>query len=189
MATQAANSRRAAILAAGAGLFAARGFHGVSIEDLGRAVGTTGPALYRHFPGKEAMLAAMLVDVSERLLAGAEQRLYASPEPEPALDALLHGHIDFALTEPALITVHDRELDNVPQQERHAIRRLQRRYVEHWVGVLAQLRPEVAQERLRAAAHATFGLLNSTPYSVGALDPADMRILLHTLGRAALLAQ
>ena len=53
-------SRRAQILAAAAERFARYGFHGVSIDDIGAAVGISGPALYRHFRSKEAMLAEML---------------------------------------------------------------------------------------------------------------------------------
>ncbi|HLU97207.1 MAG TPA: TetR/AcrR family transcriptional regulator [Thermobifida alba] len=180
--------RRSAILRAAAELFAARGFRGVSIEDLGRAVGTTGPALYRHFRGKEALLAEVLLDVSERLLHGGAARVAASPGPEAALDALLRGHIAFALDEPALITVHDRELRNVPPEPRHRIRRLQRAYVEQWVAVLAELRPGVAEPVLRTAVHAMFGLLNSTPHSAGELDRDRMAELLFTMARTALLA-
>nr|BFE81084.1 hypothetical protein GCM10020093_036850 [Planobispora longispora] len=103
------------ILEAAARLFAARGFHGVSIEDIGAAVGTSGPALYRHFSGKEALLSEMLLDISERLHASAAARVTAAPDAEHALDALLTGQIEFALGHPALITVHDRELGNVPE--------------------------------------------------------------------------
>ena len=42
----------------------------MSIEDLGAAVGVSGPAVYRHFASKQAVLAALLVGVSEHLLAG-----------------------------------------------------------------------------------------------------------------------
>jgi AcrR family transcriptional regulator len=70
-------SRREQILAVAAELFAQRGFHGVSIADLGAAVGVSGPALYRHFPGKEALLAEMLVGISEHLLAGGKERVAA----------------------------------------------------------------------------------------------------------------
>ena len=50
-------------------LFAERGFHGVSVGDIGKAVGVSGPALYKHFDSKDAVLAEMLVAISERLLA------------------------------------------------------------------------------------------------------------------------
>jgi len=189
MAGRTGGARRAEILRAAAGLFAARGFHGVSIDDLGRAVGTSGPALYRHFPGKEALLAAMLLDVSERLAAdGAERAAAHADDPHRALDALLRGHIGFALTEPALITVRDRELGNVPEPHRRRIRRLQRGYVEQWVGVLARLRPGADPPSLRATVHAAFGLLNSTPHSAEELPAKPMTDLLLAMGTAALLA-
>jgi len=179
------NPRRAEILGAAAELFARRGYPGVSIGDLGRAVGLTGPALYRHFSGKEAVLAEMLLDISERLLAEGVRRA-ADPDPGRALDALLHWHIAFALDNPALITVHERELDNVPEPQRHRIRRLQRAYVEEWVAVLRRLHPRQPDERIRAAVHACFGLLNSTPRSATELDRPAMAALLHTMARAAL---
>lgn len=179
-------SRREEILDAAAVLFAARGFHGVPIEEIGRAVGISGPGLYRHFPSKESVLAQMLVGVSERLVAGGLERVGRSQDPADALDALLTGHIAFALSEPALITVHDRELGNVPEPERRTIRRLQRRYVEQWVAVLARLQPGTPATTLRAATHAAFGLLNSTPYSAGAIDGPAMAHLLHGMALAAL---
>jgi AcrR family transcriptional regulator len=179
-------SRRVEILDAAATLFAARGFHGVSIEDIGGAVGVSGPALYRHFSGKEALLAEMLLDISSRLRTSGAACVTESPDAESALDALLNVQITFALEHPALITVHDRELGNVPEQARRQIRRLQRLYVEEWVTVLSELRPTCPPARLRAATHAVFGLLNSTPHSAGELPPEAMRTLLHAMARSAL---
>ncbi|MBG0831027.1 TetR/AcrR family transcriptional regulator [Planomonospora sp. ID67723] len=181
-------SRRTEILQAAARLFAARGFHGVSIEEIGAAVGTSGPALYRHFSGKEALLAEMLLDISERLHSSAAGRVTAARDAEQALDALLAGQIEFALGHPALITVHDRELGNVPEPARRQIRRLQRLYVEEWVTVLSELYPGCPPPRLRAATHAVFGLLNSTPHSAGELPPETMAPLLRAMARAALAA-
>ncbi|WP_438672086.1 SACE_7040 family transcriptional regulator [Spongiactinospora gelatinilytica] len=183
---RARGSRRAEILRAAAALFAARGFHGVSIEDIGAAVGTSGPALYRHFTGKDALLAEMLLDISERLRATGAAVVTSADGPQEALDALLAGHVAFALGDPALITVHDRELDNVPEPARRAIRRLQRLYVEEWVTVLSELHPSCPQARLRAATHAVLGLLNSTPHSAGELPADAMTALLRTMARAAL---
>ncbi|GII78652.1 TetR family transcriptional regulator [Sphaerisporangium rufum] len=171
---------------AAAGLFAARGFHGTPIEEIGAAVGISGPALYRHFPGKEALLAEMLLDVSERLRAAGDERVTRAAGPQEALDALIRGQIDFALDHPALITVHDRELGNVPEPSRRQVRRLQRLYVEEWVTVLAELYPGAPPPRLRAATHAVFGLLNSTPHSAGELPREAMAVLLHGMARAAL---
>ncbi|GII62422.1 TetR family transcriptional regulator [Sphaerisporangium krabiense] len=184
--TRVPGNRRREILDAAAGLFAARGFHGTSIEEIGAAVGVSGPALYRHFSGKESLLAEMLLDVSERLRGAAVERVTAAGAAGEALDALIGGQIDFALDHPALITVHDRELGNVPEPSRRQIRRLQRLYVEEWVTVLTELYPDVPPPELRAATHAVFGLLNSTPHSAGELPRAAMAALLRRLALAAL---
>lgn len=185
MATPTRN-RRIEILDAAAALFAARGFHGVSIEDIGAAVGVSGPALYRHFSGKDALLTEMLLDISTRLRASGAACVTSATDASAALDALLDVQITFALEHPALITVHDRELGNVPEPGRRQIRRLQRLYVEEWVTVLSELHPACPPPRLRAATHAVFGLLNSTPHSAGELPPEAMRRLLHAMARAAL---
>ncbi len=106
--------RRAEIMSAAAALFAQRGFHGVSIDDIGSAAGLSGPGIYRHFPSKEAVLSQMLLDISERLLEEGGRRASAAADAQEALDALLRWHIGFALGQPDLITVQTRELANVP---------------------------------------------------------------------------
>jgi AcrR family transcriptional regulator len=181
-------SRREEILTAAAGLFARRGFHGVSIDDLGAAVGMSGPGIYRHFASKDAVLSDMLLDISQRLLAEGSRLAVEAVDAETALDALLRWHIGFALRHPDLITVQNRELANVPAPARRQIRRLQRLYVEEWVTVLSELAPHAPQARLRTAVHAMFGLLNSTPYSASELPADSMAGLLHTMARAALTA-
>src|SRR3954468_23617509 len=100
-------SRREEILEIAVGLFATRGYHGVSMDDIGAAAGVTGPALYHHFAGKEAMLVAALIPVSEQLLAGGRERVARHPaEAEAALADLIDFHVDFALANPAVIALH-----------------------------------------------------------------------------------
>jgi AcrR family transcriptional regulator len=181
-------SRRAQILDAAAELFARHGFHGVSMDDIGAAVGISGPGLYRHFSGKTEVLTDMLLRISEQLVTEGGRRAAAAADAHDALDALLSGHIEFALGQPALITVHDRELGNVPDPARRRIRRLQRLYVEEWVTVLTELVPGTQHATLRAAVHAVFGLLNSTPHSAGELPGEQMAKLLYAMAHASLMS-
>ena len=153
------------------GLFASRGYHGVSMDDIGSAAGVTGPALYHHFAGKEAMLVAALIPVSESLLEGGQERVARHPEEaEAALADLIDFHVDFALANPAVIALHLHELDRLPEEPRRQIRRLQRLYVEEWVGVLSRVRPELDAAEARVLAHAAFGLMNSTPFLGGEVE-------------------
>jgi len=180
-------SRRDEILEIAMGLFAARGYHGVSMDDIGAAAGVTGPALYHHFAGKEAMLAAALNPVSEQLLAGGRARVgQHGNDPAAALAALVDFHVDFALNNPAVIAVHLHELDRLPEEPRREIRRLQRLYVEEWVGVLTQVRPELTANEARVLAHAAFGLMNSTPFLSGEVDRSRCADLLRAATDAAL---
>src|SRR5438034_9372446 len=98
-------TRRDEILEIAVGLFATRGYHGVSMDDIGTAAGVTGPALYHHFAGKEAMLAAALIPVSEQLLAGGRDRVAAAPSHRAALAALVDLHVAFALATPAVLAL------------------------------------------------------------------------------------
>jgi AcrR family transcriptional regulator len=160
-----APTRREQILKAAARLFAERGFHGVGVDEIGAAVGISGPGLYRHFAGKDAMLAELLVGISERLLSGGRLRVEeADADPQLLLASLIDGHIDFALDDRPLITLHDRELDRLRDSDRKLVRQLQRQYVELWVTAVRELHPEVPESEARAAVHAVFGLLNSTPH-------------------------
>ncbi|MFD3516165.1 TetR/AcrR family transcriptional regulator [Streptomyces sp. NPDC058657] len=161
----AAPTRREQILKEAALLFAERGFHGVGVDEIGAAVGISGPGLYRHFAGKDAMLAELLVGISERLLDGGRARVEAAPEdPAALLAALVDGHIDFALDDRPLITLHDRELDRLRDADRRRVRQLQRQYVELWVTAVRRTYPGTSEPEARAAVHAVFGLLNSTPH-------------------------
>ena len=158
-------SRREEILAIAAELFAQKGFHGVSIAELGAACGFSGPALYRHFRSKDAVLAEMLVSISDELLTVGRERVRAADSPEEALQALIDWHVTFALDHKALIVVQDRDWSALPLEAREKVRETQRKYVEVWVKQLRTIRPDLTPKEARAGVHAAFGLLNSTPHS------------------------
>jgi len=178
--------RRSALLSEAARLFANHGFDGVSIEDLGASVGVSGPAVYRHFPSKQAVLAALLVGVSQGLLEGGRAVVAAADDDAEALRSLVRFHVDFALRDPDVIRVQDRDLEVLAPDDQQAVRKLQRSYVDLWVGVLSGLAPTTDRAELRLRAQATFGLLNSTPFSARGLSAARMRALLEEMALASL---
>uniref|UniRef100_A0A5Q5BN35 Transcriptional regulator, TetR family n=2 Tax=unclassified Mycobacterium TaxID=2642494 RepID=A0A5Q5BN35_MYCSS len=164
--SRAKSDRRSQLIAAAERLVAEKGYLAVRLEDIGSAVGVSGPAIYRHFPNKEAMLVELLVGISTRLLAGAREVLTDSPDAETALDGLIDFHLDFALGESDLIRIQDRDLGHLPDPAKRQVRRAQRQYVEIWVEVLRAVDPSLDEAQARLMAHAAFGLLNSTPHSV-----------------------
>lgn len=187
--SKAKSDRRSQLIAAAERLIAERGFLAVRLEDICSAVGISGPAIYRHFPNKEALLVELLVGISTRLLAGAQRVTAATEDPAESLNGLVDFHLDFVFGEPDLIRIQDRDLAHLPDAARRQVRRSQRQYVEIWVAVLTQLNRDLAEEDARVMAHAVFGLLNSTPYSARpAVPKAHSRALLRRMTLAALTA-
>jgi len=166
------SDRRSKLLAAAERLVAERGYLAVRLEDIGAAAGVSGPAIYRHFPNKEALLVELLVGVSTRLLSGAQAVVSEANDIDMAFDGLVDFHLDFALGEPDLIRIQDRDLAHLPDRAKRQVRKAQRQYVEIWVDLLRQ-RDAVDEADARVMAHAAFGLLNSTPYSLKALGAKD----------------
>jgi AcrR family transcriptional regulator len=179
------SDRRSQLLSAAERLFAERGFLAVRLEDIGASAGVSGPAIYRHFSSKESLLVELLVGISTRLLAGAREVTSREADAAAALDGLIDFHLDFALNEPDLIRIQDRDLAHLPAGAERQVRRAQRQYVEVWVSVLRQLEPGLVETDARLMAHAVFGLLNSTPYS---LKPADGKTARAERSRAVLRA-
>ena len=66
--------RKNRILASASELIGRKGFHAVSIADIGNAAGITGSGVYRHFDSKSAILVALFDQVIDNLIAD-EQRI------------------------------------------------------------------------------------------------------------------
>ncbi|MFZ0832562.1 MAG: TetR/AcrR family transcriptional regulator [Mycobacterium sp.] len=179
------SDRRSKLLAAAERLIAERGYLAVRLEDIGAAAGVSGPAIYRHFPNKEALLVELLVGISTRLLAGARRVVSAAQDVDAVLDELVDFHLDFALGEPDLIRIQDRDLAYLPDRARRQVRKAQRQYVEIWVDLLRR-RNGIEEADARLMAHAAFGLMNSTPHSLNVQGARDSRGVLRAMTVAAL---
>lgn len=174
--------RRQELLKIAADLFAERGFANVTVDDIGEAAGVSGPALYHHFAGKEALLGEMLISISQYLLDGGRQVVAESDDP---LRDLIAFHAEFAVDDRSLITVHFRDLVHARPEDQSRVRNLQARYVALWADELQARSPHVERRQAHAAVHAALGLINSTPFS-GRLPRAEMRSLLRAMASAAL---
>jgi AcrR family transcriptional regulator len=178
--------RRELILASAISLFEENGFHGAGIDDIAAAAGVTGPAIYRHFKNKDAVLVALFDRLGERL--DEILKTVASLDGRPAIETLVRLHVRLAFEERALIVVYISEERNLPDGERRRVRRYQRAYVEAWADLLRPLRPDLSDDERRTAVHAAIGLLNSTGYrrNVG-LPRAQAETMLARMALVALL--
>ena len=106
--------RREKILRAAGEQFARRGYHAVSLADIGAAAGIVGSGIYRHFTSKSAILVALLDQVMGRLIDEAGQILAAEPDAARQLEALIQGQVAFAVDDRYLVRLWQREVHVLP---------------------------------------------------------------------------
>lgn len=181
--------RRERILTAAAHLVAQRGYHDVGMAEIGAAAGVTGSAIYRHFDGKSAVLVAMFDRVIDELSTDAARIVTTAADPGTALRRLVHGQVMFVVNDRTLAQVYHNEITNLPDADRHRLRRKQRMYIEDWVHVLATLRPNVNDAELRARAHAAIGAIQSTLFYASGLAENQLVELMCHCAEAVLLAE
>lgn len=177
--------RREQIRAAATELFAEKGFRGVTLEEIGAACGISGPGVYKHFESKESLLRDLLVGISQHLLDGARCIALQTSDAEARLDQLIAFHANFAILNPALIRIQDRDLHSLGEAST-LVRRLQRAYVEEWADALRGVSPHLSKSHARLHVQGIFGLLNSTPYLTRLSAPGTVRQVLLTMARGAL---
>lgn len=164
------SSRDRAILDAAKGLFSERGYDAVGVDEIGAAAGMTGPAIYRHFSGKDEILASLFDEAMDRLLTLTGIQL---EDPVEDLRNLAHGHAQFALRDRDLLAIYAREERALTDDHRRRLARRQRAYVTRWTVTLAQCMPSRSQVQHEAAAFALIGMLLSTSHWPRGLIAAD----------------
>ena len=155
------SERREQIVAAAAELIAERGYHSVSMADIGVAAGIVGPGIYRHFDSKAALLAVLFERVVDVLRNRASEIVEQALDEQEALTELVADHVSLVINDRELAVVYYREVHNLPDEQRRRLRRKQRLYLEEWVHVLAELRPKFDEAEIRAIVHGAIGAIQS----------------------------
>jgi AcrR family transcriptional regulator len=107
------DGKQQAVVRAAARVFAERGYHGTSVQDLTEATGLAAGGLYHYIGSKDELLVLICNQLMEPLLAEAEQLLEAQGRPERQLRQLVEIWV-------AHVAAH-RDHMLVFQQERHVI--------------------------------------------------------------------
>lgn len=186
--------RREELLSAAAEIMAERGFHQTRLGDVGATVGISGPGIYRHFEGKDDLLAQILIDISIRLVDGAravleEHGAYAAGEPWEVLTDLVGFHVEFAVTEPDRIRVQEREIRNLVDHAAEKVRSLQRTYLGLWTDVLMECLPELDRSQARLRVQLAAGLINSSRHVLRWAGPELVREQTTMMATASLKAK
>ncbi|MDT8389954.1 MAG: TetR/AcrR family transcriptional regulator [Lentisphaeria bacterium] len=93
--------RQEQIASAALELIGAGGLSGLSIAAIAERVGIVPSAVYRHYPGKEAVLDAVLELLRVRMLANAEAVRTETPDAVERLRLLLIRHMTMLVDNPA----------------------------------------------------------------------------------------
>src|SRR3954453_1157319 len=138
--------RKAQLAAVAAELFRARGFPGVGIKDIADAAGVTGPALNRHFAGKEAVLAYVVLSGFEDLEAATAEALSDSVSPADQLESLLTRLATQAVERREIAALWRWEGRPLPKEDQREIPRRSTLALTAWSKALQFRRPELPTE-------------------------------------------
>src|SRR3954469_11615161 len=177
-------SRREQVLAEATALFAQRGFHDVSMEDIGAAAGIAGPGGSRHFPSKAALMVAIGPRAADRLALAAELALQTSDE-RSALRRLAASYVHTILRTPELLVSFSADRVTMPDRDKADLLRVQRDYVAQWTTLLSAVRPELPAREAKITVHAALTIANDLARTRRlAARPnfeAELTTLLHTV--------
>lgn len=138
-------NRRDLIVAAAGELFAAHGYENVGMNTIADAVAVGPSALYRHFPGKEELLAAVLTDITDRMRAA-----QAATDP----GTLAADLVRFGLDNRSTGVLWGREARHLPPDVYATMRTRMREMRDHLAAAIARNADTAALDdaRLRASA-------------------------------------
>ncbi|WOC13642.1 TetR/AcrR family transcriptional regulator [Gordonia sp. MP11Mi] len=150
--------RRESILAASVSLFAQRGFHEVTVEDIGAAVGLPASGVYRHFGSKVAILAAALWRTADRATDAVAVALSQAQTPHEALVSLAARYSELCVDDPDIMAIYLSGTGALDDGDLHALRRQQRTTVDEWATWVVRARPECSNAAARFLVHASLNL-------------------------------
>jgi AcrR family transcriptional regulator len=174
------SARQEELVKVAARLFSERGYHAVAISDISGQLGLSGPAFYRHFPSKEALLVAVLDESITSHLEGVRDIVTSAADPRETLQAIVAHHVEFVFDQTGNIITWRTDFGSLPEADRSRLRYLQRLYTEEWVRTLRRLHPALDVDTARALCHAAIAAVQS---------PAEFSSILPREVHAALLCQ
>jgi AcrR family transcriptional regulator len=172
--------RRAQIALAAAELFCQRGFHGVGIDEIAQAVGISGPAVYRHFPNKYAILVHATRELTGALHVATAPT--ATREPRPRLDELLTALAKVGVQQRRVGGLYQWEGRYLQPPDRTQLRADARLLIERISNPLVALRPELTGADARLLARAVLSLIASMSTHRSTISPARAEELLIASG-------
>jgi AcrR family transcriptional regulator len=185
-ATKRLPERRDEILRSAMQLFYEKGFRQASMSDIAAAVGTTAPALYRHFKDKADILDTAVRGWSERELSEVQAVVDTYRDPEELVPALVAQLVAIVLEDKALAGVVEQQRRYASDEVRAAADRADRLVTAEWVHAVRRLRSDLSEPDVRAMVFGARGVVYSVTHTDSGLDTDQLRYLLNFVTRQAL---
>ncbi len=154
-----AEQRRQQILDVACDVFADRGFHATSMDDIAGAAGVTKPVLYQHFPSKRALFIDLLGELGRTLLEELAGATGAAPTGRARVEGGFAAYFRFVTGNEAAFRVlfgaaarNDSEFADV----------IERLLDEVAVVISTLIDIEGTEEHRRVLAHALIGIAEAT---------------------------
>lgn len=141
MTRKSANARKAEIVAAALRLADELGPDRLTTRAVADAIGLTQPAIFRHFPNKQALWQAVADEITETIMAAWETALAKDSAPEKRLVALVLTQLRQIEANPAIPAIlHSRELQIENAELRRSLRVLMTGFQKLLLAELARAR-------------------------------------------------
>lgn len=163
-------NRRALIAAAAAELFASDGYEHVSMGQIAEAVAVGPSALYRHFPGKSELLAAVIDDIATDL--------EAISTDHDTLPTLIGRLIGFTIDHRDAAVLWQRESRHLPPEVNAPVQARLQCVSDNLVQAIQDHRPGIGVDTAHILAAATLGVVLSPAFHQTDLDRVEFIALL-----------
>lgn len=131
------------LIGAAGRLFNIRGYAAVGIEDIGAAVGVSGPALYHHFASKADLLNEIIVRNEQWIGLYTSRALAEGRDAREAVHLLMESFVGFALQQPDLLGTTVSEVGHLPEPQATRYRRIHRDGILNWARLLQTAHTEL----------------------------------------------
>jgi len=166
-----AERRRQQILDVACTVFANRGFHATSMDDIAAAAGVTKPVLYQHFPSKRGLFIELLDDLGRQLLVELEHATSSAHSGRERVEAGFAAYFRFVTGNEAAFRVLFGASARNDSDFADVIERLLDE-VAHAVSLLIDIEGTV--EHRRVLAHALIGIAEATSRDTLTDDGTDL---------------
>jgi AcrR family transcriptional regulator len=162
-----AQQRRAQLLAVATEVFAERGFHATSMDEVAEAAGVTKPVLYQHFPSKRALYRELLDDVDAQLVSSLVAATTSASTGRERVQEGFAAYFRFVATNRAAF----RLLFGASVRNDAEFAVVAERTIERVADLVADLiEIDAAPEHRSVLAHAIVGMAEATSRRLGSED-------------------